>query len=349
MRLLSALRLAGAALILGVAAFASPAFAQESRPSAQAVLERDFGQFLEWFEGRFDNDRQVFFEPELGVAEPDRHERIHSIFRRVDLPAFGAHVFYVEQYLNGDPAQIYRQRLYVMSVDAGRGAIRLAIHIPRQPEGLAGAHLDPTLLARLTPADMTTYPGCDVFWRRQENQFVGSMDEGACRIVSSRSGRTLIVSDDLVLSADGIWINDRAVDEQGAYVYGNLAGVAHQLRRARPFECWAAVLRGASHGDSGEGARPQDWAFQRGLWVHDQGGTVEIVTDETPARRITIKLRRVEWPYGTNRPSLTLYVHEDGNPRALSYAWGEYDAERLGINLRWLQVSCTHAPERPWG
>jgi hypothetical protein len=108
------------------------------------------------------------------------------------------------------------------------------------------------------------------------------------------------------------------------------------------------VLRGARHGDSGAGAQDSDWYFQRGVLLHDQGGTAVISTDENPARQIALKLRRVEWPSGPNRPSLTLYVIEQGSDRAVSYAWGEYDAERLGINLRWLQASCTHAPERLW-
>jgi CpeT/CpcT family (DUF1001) len=321
----------------------------QSQATARGVLEQDFQLYLRWFEGRFDNDRQVFFERDLGVPEDNRHERIHSIFRRVDLPAFGPHVFYVEQYLEGDPARIYRQRLYVMSIDEAENAIRLTIHIPTNPEPLRGAHLDVSKLGGLTPAQTTTYPGCDVLWRRQENQFVGAVPGGSCRVTSSRSGRTLVISDDLVLTEDAIWIHDRAVDDQGEYVYGNRAGVPHQLRRARGFLCWTAVLRGAEHGDSGAGAEGDDWFFQREQWVHDQGGDLLIITDETPARQVMLRLRRVEWPYGTNRPSLTLYVHAAGESRALSYAWGEYDAERLGINLRWLQASCTYAPDRPFG
>ncbi|MCU0882657.1 MAG: hypothetical protein MUF14_08335, partial [Hyphomonadaceae bacterium] len=57
---------------------------------------------------------------------------------------------------------------------------------------------------------------------------------------------------------------------------------------------------------------------------------------------------RVEWPFGTNRPSLTLYVLDQDSDRAVSYAWGDYDADRLGINLRWMQASCTEAPDRLW-
>jgi hypothetical protein len=170
------------------------------------------------------------------------------------------------------------------------------------------------------------------------------MKPNACRIQSERLKKTIVVSDDLVLSSNEIWIADRAVDEQGGYVYGHPKSVPHKLRKARPFRCWVAVLRGARHGDSGEGQ--SNWQFMRDLPIHDQGGELTVKTDETPARAFTLKLRAVEWPYGTNRPSLTLYVHEQGKDRALSYAWAEREAERLGINLRWLQASCTHEPDK---
>jgi hypothetical protein len=314
---------------------------------ARLVLDRDFQTFLQWFEGRFDNELQVFFQPDLKTPEEAKVNRIHSIFKRVSLPAFGETVFYVEQYGDGDPTKIYRQRLYVFTPDYAEGAIKLVIHAPKNAAPLAGAWKDPTKLASLTPRDTQVYPGCDVWWKRQENQFRGYMRENACRI-QSRSGRgTIIVTDDLVLTQDQIWIRDRAVDEKGGYVYGNKAGTYHQLRRIMPYQCWVAVLRGAKHGDSGQGS--DNWQFIRDVWIHDQGGIASVTTDETPVRTVRLRLRDVEWPFGTNRPSLTLYVlGEEGSDRAVSYAWGEGGAERLGINLRWLQASCTAAPEKLW-
>lgn len=323
-----------------VVSILSPLSAQPS----QTMLEKDFKLLLEWFPGRYDNELQVFWEPDLGVAEDERHERIHSIFKPVSLPAFGDHVFYVEQYSDGDPSKIYRQRLYVFTPDVESDAIRLKIFTAKSPERIVGAARDPSKLLRLKPADATATPGCDVFWRRQANQFIGSMKDGACRVQSKRFGGEIVISDDLVLTPDEIWISDRANTPEGAYVFGNKAGIPHKLRKIRSFECWTAVLRGAKHGDSG--ADSNDWQFQRGGWIHDQGGLLSLTTDEQPARKIGLRLRRVEWPTGTNRPSLTLYVLEGENTRAVSYAWTEYDAERIGVNLRWLQASCTAAPDR---
>lgn len=317
--------------------------------NGRLTLERDLAIFLSWFEGHFDNELQVFFEPDVNTPEEARHERIHSSFRRVDLPAFGGHVFYVEQFGDGNPANIYRQRIYVISADYEANSIRLDIRTPTNADALRGAHRDPSLAEGLLPAATTElHEGCAVFWRRQENQFIGQTRRGACRIQSRRSGRTIVVEDDIVLTADAIWIQDRATDTRGGLVYGNRAGIPHQLRRVRPFECWVSVLRGARHGDAGEGAADSDWFFQRGVLLHDQGGVALVTTDETPARSVSLRLRRVEWPFGQNRPSLTLYVMEEGGERAVSYAWSEYDAERVGINLRWMQASCTHAPERLW-
>lgn len=325
-------------LVVAMVFQSAAAFAQGS------PLEKDLGQFLSWFEGRYDNALQAFWEPDLGVPEPDRHERIHSIFRKVDAPAFGNEVFYVEQYLAGDPSSIYRQRIYSFSADAEEDAIRLRIFTPKRAGELVGAYRNQSGLARMKLADATTNAGCDVFWRRRANQFVGFMKTGACRIASERLGKEIVISDDLLLTEDEIWIADRAETGDGDYVFGNRAGVPHKLRKIRAFECWTALLPGVRHGETGEGRN--DWAFQQGGWLHDQNGVLEVSDPSDPSRRVRLRMRRVEWPSGPNRPSLTLYVEEGESERAVSYAWAAYDATRIAINLRWIQASCTHAPER---
>ena len=100
------------------------------RADEVAMLDKDFRTMMAWFPGVYDNQEQVYFEAEQEVDEALRHERIHHVFEPVDLPAFGEHVFYVQQHLNDDPAQIYRQRIYAFRPDYQEGAMRLTIHIP---------------------------------------------------------------------------------------------------------------------------------------------------------------------------------------------------------------------------
>jgi len=76
-----------------------------------AILDKDFRTMMQWFPGVYDNQEQVYFEAEQQVDEALHHERIHHVFAPVDLPAFGEHVFYVQQHLNDDPSDIYRQRI----------------------------------------------------------------------------------------------------------------------------------------------------------------------------------------------------------------------------------------------
>lgn len=312
----------------------TPAAAQED--ATRKILDKDFSVMMSWFPGRYDNQEQVYFEEELQIDEELRHERIHSIFEPVELAAFGDNVFYVQQYLDGDPDKIYRQRIYTFRVDYDENAVRLDIYVPKDPDAIKDAHLDPSKLQGLSPETMIEYPGCEVYWRRESQQFIGYMREEACRIESTRSGRTIIVTDDLMLNANEIWIRDTAVDTDGNYVYGHKGNEHHKLRKARMFKCWAGILR--------RGATEQaDSYFDPDVQIHDQGGLVWITTDETDPQTYGLKIRNVSWPYGNNRPSLVLYVYEPGNDKAISYSWTEPGAERIGINLRSIQSSCTLA------
>lgn len=300
----------------------------------QAILERDFRTFLEWFPGVYDNQEQVYFEGELEVPEGDRHERIHHVFEAVELPAFGDTVFYVQQNQNDDSEDIYRQRIYVFKIDEDENAIRLSIHTPNDVEPLVDAHLDHSILADLTPAQTRNIPGCDVFWRRQANQFVGEMKARACVFVSEKSGKRIFIDDDLILTEDAIWISDRAEDEDGNYVFGNKAGIHHKNLKARRFVCWIAAQERDTEG----------WTFKSDLEIWDQGGSVWVDTEEDEPQTVGIKMRNVRWPTGSNRDSLVLYAYRNGDERAVSYVWGEPSATRLAMNLRWFQASCTHTP-----
>ena len=160
------------------------------------------------------------------------------MFTPVDLPAFGDHVFYAQQHLNDDPSEIYRQRIYSVRADYDRNAIRLTIHIPDDPERLIDAHLEPDKLAELQPAETTILPGCDVFWQRRANQFLGFMELNACSYVSRKTGERMIFNDDLLLTDKALWITDRAHDEAGKLLMGHPTGVPHKNLKARRLECW---------------------------------------------------------------------------------------------------------------
>lgn len=110
------------------------------------------------------------------------------------------------------------------------------------------------------------------------------------------------------------------------------------LKRARTVECWGAVPKTEKKEDGST-----DWLFAQKLTLHDQGGRVLIGGGDSGAEGVILRMRAVHWPPpSTNRPSMVLYVHKPDDPdRAVSYSWADINASRVGLNLRWMQASCT--------
>ena len=298
-----------------------------------SVLDKDFALMMTWFPGVYDNQEQVYFEDEQDLADTLRHMRVHTVLTPVNLPRFGKHVFYLQQYVNDDPAQISRQRLYVLKPDYERNAVTMQVYSFVAAELLADAHLNPTQLAQLTMDQVQTVPGCEVMWRRIANQFLGQTRRQACTKKSTESAEHTSINHYFLLTEDALWISDLAHDETDKPVAGQADRVPFKHRKARQFECWMTATQ-----------RDGDSTFRRGLTVHDQGGMIWLETEEDAPQQVGIKLRNVRWPYGRNRPSLVLYAHKPSQDKAVSYAWADPSAQRIGINLRWMQASCTLTP-----
>lgn len=114
-------------------------------------------------------------------------------------------------------------------------------------------------------------------------------------------------------------------------------GTLTTLRRARPVTCWAAMPKEAKKFDG-----TIDWYGARDLTFHDQGGRAAFGGGDTGAKPAIIKVRNVVWPTGPNKPSVVLYVYTpDDQEKAVAYSWADPGATRVGINLRWMQASCT--------
>ena len=113
-----------------------------------------------------------------------------------------------------------------------------------------------------------------------------------------------------------------------------------ELRLARAMQCWVSVRKFAKKPDGSE-----DWSFSHSLEIFDQGGRV-LVPGEGLAPDVTIRVRNVTWARGSrNRPALVLYVHKQDPVRAESYSWAAPDANLIGVNLRWVQASCSRVEE----
>lgn len=159
---------------------------------------------------------------------------------------------------------------------------------------------------------------CDVLWRREAGQFR-----------AERTGECATgYATELVLSERQLWLS-----------YGDVGG-DYRMHRARAFECYADIP-GVGVG----GGRDEPFERYGGFPVHDQGGSAWFTSKE--GRRLGISLFLVDWPInnyeGTfTRDSLVVYVNEENEDgrRQHGYAFTLPEADRIGINLKWILVNC---------
>jgi hypothetical protein len=268
---------------------------------APPYLKKDLQDLTSIMVGQWDNDRQVFFLADSG-AVPAR------VAQRQHLTIESAAKDELEQTasltLSGETGTSI---VITYQIDTGSGFIRQAFS--KSPDSKVI---------------------CEVLWERTGAGFSGRSANASCADLFPAPAGPQTADFNFSLSAKEFWV----ASSRGP------ATLEIRYRRARAFSCWAAVLKGAQHGDTGEGL--DDWEFLPDVSLHDQGGEATLQTSEALPRTIRLKLRDVEWPYGTRRPSLTLYVYDNDSDRAASYAWTEGGGDRIGINLRWIQASCTH-------
>ena len=155
--------------------------------SAQAVDGADVAALAQLFAGEFDSYEQSRMEERAQIPMGERHTQVYLIHKPVDLPAFGSHAFYVEEYRDGEPENIIRQRIVTFEADTAEGAIRMKQYFLRNEAEVRGAHVDPGKLAAVSKDQAYVLPGCDVFWTRDGESFAGAMKEGQC-VFSAKPG-----------------------------------------------------------------------------------------------------------------------------------------------------------------
>jgi hypothetical protein len=288
-------------------------------------LSSDMKLMLSMFKGEFDNFWQVAKEKEDSVKNV--HEHIHSIFAPVSVPALGENVFYVKQYMDGNPKKIYRQRLYSFKQDDKEKAVRLDIYSFPVDSLYYDSHLKHEKIKDLTPDKLSITQGCEVYWKRDGERFLGYMKDKACNVISKRSGKKIYITDSLMLDKSQIWIRDEAVDEDGKYVFGNLDKIHHKLKRVTYYKGWISYEKDGKS------------VFMNNLIFHDQGTKIQVVDEMGNKLPYFVELAQLQYKSGLEIVKLAFY--EVGNKKAFLYSWANPGTKNIGINLRWLQAGLT--------
>jgi len=170
----------------------------------------------------------------------------------------------------------------------------------------------------ISDADGTSL--CPVWWTRGAAQFSATSDTECAEGINSPGA--------LALGEQQFWWTPRGASD-----------AAVKLHRARQFTCYADI-------PGVGGGRDIPYTRYDNLSLHDQGAETWFVDKD--GRNLGLRLFNVDWPINNydgyfTRDSLVIYVIEkldDGSTKEHGYAFTLPEANRIGINLKWLLASC---------
>ncbi|MSO97426.1 MAG: hypothetical protein EXR11_04285 [Rhodospirillaceae bacterium] len=293
-------------------------------------LDLDLNYVMQLWAGDFDNHEQLQFDADAGkkTLESGAHLRVHSAIRKVDLPAFGKNVLYLEEYKNNDPTSIFRQRIYVLEKDETEKAIKVTMHFLKDRKKWLGAHNDAKILNGIKIKDTQVLAGCEVYLRRDVDAFQGGMKTKTC--IFGEEGKKGYSDYQVRLEPTKYWFRDRIMDFATDKPREQVADFTwHQLERARMFACMVDFPK-----TPGKPMMTTD----KYIVMHDQGGTYFF--NHPDGRPMVLTLRN-NWSYGMYRETLVTVVQEgDESGPTLAYGWSAPGADRIGINPTWMRVQC---------
>lgn len=296
---------------------------------------RDLVKFVEWFEGDFDNDSQLWYEArgDWTGSEEEKHNRLHVTHKKIELPALGENVFYVEEYIDDDPEQIIRQRL--VSFESGRelGGILMSLYFLKDAPKYLLKDQSPDSFKAIASDDYFGVDGCDVLIKRQGDQFFGQMLDKQCQFGEDEKRRYSV--HEFFLSESKYWRKDQsylvATDE---FYKGNPSEEPYKLRKAVNYKCNISFHEGGYYG-SGE----NDKSY-KDVIIHDQGGMKWVYN---PARDKTygLQLREKEYPfYAEGSDFFMLRFIEQGKERSEVIVTSEPHVSKISFSLGWSSASC---------
>lgn len=302
-------------------------------------LSQDVEILAGWFEGEFDNVRQVRLEAPIlaSIPELDRHKRMHVTHTRLSLPQFGKYVFYVEEYLHDDPSHPTRVRFVTFEVDRQAKAIRMKQGLFHDEKKYIGGGQDISKFSDLERKDIfymdEVIAGnqCDVFWKRQAGQFQGSMPEKGCGHFVKKYGgqdvnRNIYYVHDMYLSENDYWRVDTGhFTDDNERLIGSRRDDPYRMARAHRFTC------GGYYGQGGVQS-PDSGAVTSlpSFTIHSEGGSA-VVNLKDGEKALAVGLESRTHGLGSGRAAVRYLSSEvRGDERSMNYSAHDEDARILG-------------------
>lgn len=113
--------------------------------------------------------------------------------------------------------------------------------------------------------------------------------------------------------------------------------VVHRARRVTRYTGWIVFDRRHIDPDAAD----DDFVLMRDIDLHDEGFVVA-VTDAGNPTGYAVELARLTYQ-NTRTAIVKLGIVDQATGETVSYSWAEPGAQRIGINLRWVQAGMTRS------
>ena len=256
--------------------------------------------------------------------------RVRTVVAPLELAWLGAHVLYLEEFLDDDPRQPRRQLLVLLEpLPDAPHAVRAELYTFADPARWTHLNYRPALAARLTRADIAASSGCELTLTRSGEQFRGGTRGHRC--IAPGAGAPRYLDYQLLISSELYWYRRRVLRASDGELQEEVIGFNRfEPNEARLYACRVAW--------SASGGVRRDLQPLVTLDLFEAGGRSRFVTPD--GRAFELILHGRDWPFAPERDALILLLREQGREAPLASAWAQLDAQQIALQLGWLEVRC---------
>lgn len=226
----------GSFAVLALCACAGPVYSQSAPAptgataagaadmlSGQAAVDR----FATWWVGAFSNERQS--NTERLQNEPDFPEAVRLLrdmrVRRLNAPAIGDLVLYLEEIKSDQPDKAHRQRVMTFNWLPDTQEIEVEQLFFSTELAYDRNFIPAAQVEAMRREDFTRARGCDLFfkWDAARGRFKGGMKPRACEYAHPTSGQ-VFAEFDMILDRHRLWYRDRSIKLVDGSIRGEIDG-----------------------------------------------------------------------------------------------------------------------------
>lgn len=240
-RLIASLTIAAAS---GFGACAMPATNTEPdageifyNPMARAGQDSSLDIIAE-LQGAWSNADQYAAAPDALKRAPaaghpyDWLDQQYAQFHRVDAPAVGGHVMYLEWRAGDADGEISRQRIWAFRQTEDGALSGMDFYTFKDPAPFAGLGDTEGAFATLGPDDLIGYPdGCTLSAGAQPRTGLVLHVTAQDCVITARSGREMGIEARIEIGPDRLAYQEAGIMADGAYVFRVPGGPAYEFRR----------------------------------------------------------------------------------------------------------------------